>query len=142
MAENLINPVRLMGSRRQTKSKATSRYQAICALSSILLVYASTGCATYHVYQRGGKGGYDLGSQPGTQWSKRERLDALFWGLVREDYVVDQCKLPDGTRVGFDEVQIETNPGYVLATVLTLGIWIPIDVSYRCAKPPGLSGSL
>jgi hypothetical protein len=64
MAENLIKPVRLMGSRRQTKSKATAKYQAICALSSLLLVYASTGCATYHMYQRGGKGGYDLGSQP------------------------------------------------------------------------------
>ena len=131
-----------MGSRRQTKSRATSKYQAICALSSLLLVYGSTGCATYHVYERGGKGGLELGSQPGTQWSEKKRLDALFWGLVREDCIVDQYTLPDGTRVGFDEVQIETNPGYVLATVLTLGIWIPIDVSYRCAKPPGLSGSL
>jgi hypothetical protein len=131
-----------MGSWRQTKSKVTSKYQAICALSSLLLVYGSTGCATYHVYERGGKGGLELGSQPGTQWSEKKRLDALFWGFVREDYIVDQCTLPDGTRVGFDEVQIETNPGYVLATVLTLGIWIPLDVSYRCAKPPGLSGSL
>ena len=119
-----------------------TRYQAICTLSALLLTYTSTGCATYHVYQRGGTGGYEEGSQPGTQWSEKKRLDSLFWGLIREDYIVDQCKLPDGTRVGFDEVQIETNPAYILATVLTLGIWIPIDVSYRCGRPPALSGSL
>ena len=132
----------IRGSRREKKGQTTPRYQAICILSGLLLAYAGTGCATYHVYQRGGTGGYEEGSQPGTQWSEKRRLNALFWGLVREDYIVDQCKLPDGTRVGFDEVQIETNLGYTIATVLTLGIWVPIDVRYRCAKPPGLSGSL
>ena len=134
--------MKLLGSRPEKKGKTTLKYQAICTWMSLLLTYASTGCATYHVYQRGGTGGYDEGSQPGTQWSEKKRLDALFWGLVREDYIVDQCTLPDGTRVGFDEVQIETNLGYILATVVTLGIWVPIDVSYRCAKPPGPSGSL
>ena len=134
--------MKLRVSRGERKAKTRLRYQAICLLSSLLLACANTGCARYHVYQRGGTGGYEEGSQPGTQWSEKRRLNALFWGLVRDDYIVDQCKLPDGTRVGFDEVQIETNLGYTLATILTLGIWVPLDVSYRCAKPPGLSGSL
>jgi hypothetical protein len=30
----------------------------------------------------------------------------------------------------------------LLAALLTLGIWVPIDVSYRCAKPVDPGGEL
>ena len=89
-----------------------------------------------------GPGGLQLGNQPASEWSKKKTLNSLFWGLVRQDLRVDDCKLADGTRLGIEEVKIETNPLYATATVLTLGIWVPLDVSYRCAKPPAPSGPL
>jgi hypothetical protein len=48
--ENLINPVRLMGSRRQMKS-AISRYQAICAFEQHIAGLCANVIhkATYHV---------------------------------------------------------------------------------------------
>jgi hypothetical protein len=55
------------------------------------------------------------------------------------DFQVTRCTLPDGTRLGFDEVQVDVN---LLAALLTLGIWVPIDVSYRCAKPVDPGGEL
>jgi hypothetical protein len=109
----------------------------VCVIGVLLAGYAATGCATYHVYQKGGPN-MELGRQPATYWHT-QRMDALAWGLVRADLPTDKCVLADGTRVGFEELKIETN---ILATILTLGIWMPIEVSYRCAKPPPPSGEL
>jgi hypothetical protein len=110
------------------------RAAAMLGLSVVSLL--CEGCATYYVYQGGGH-------QPGGQWSEPKQLNAWAWGLFRDDASLDDpdvCKLPDGTQVGFDAVKIETN---VLASVLTLGVWMPAEVSYRCAQarpPSGPSG--
>jgi hypothetical protein len=101
---------------------------------SLCLILLGNGCATYYVYQGGGH-------QPGGPWSKPRPLNASAWGLFRgDDSLKDPhvCRLPDRTQVGFDAVKIETN---VLASVLTLGIWMPAKVSYRCAQAPPPSGT-
>ncbi|WP_310496248.1 hypothetical protein [Sandarakinorhabdus sp.] len=36
-----------------------------------------------------------------------------------------------------DEVRIKQNLGQALASVLTLGLWQPARLEYRCAKVPG-----
>lgn len=40
-----------------------------------------------------------------------------------------------------DEVRVHQNLGQALATVLTLGLWMPIRIEYRCAKVPTAVGS-
>jgi hypothetical protein len=105
------------------------------ALSAWLL----TGCATYHVYQVGGP--REMGNQPLTEW-KSKTLHSLVWGAVRQDLPVDNCRLGDGTRTGIEEVRARANVGATLATVLTLGFWRPLQVSWRCAKPQGIRGVL
>jgi hypothetical protein len=40
-----------------------------------------------------------------------------------------------------DEVRIHQNLGQALATVLTLGLWMPVRIEYRCAKVPAVVGS-
>jgi hypothetical protein len=40
-----------------------------------------------------------------------------------------------------DEVRVHQNLGQALATVLTLGLWMPIRIEYRCAKVPTGVGS-
>lgn len=106
----------------------------MCALST-------TGCYTLHVYQVGGAGGRESGNQPSTEW-KHKTLHAYAWGAIRQDLPVDNCQLVNGQRIGIEEIKIGTNFGYVLASALTLGIWIPLDVSWRCAKPPVSTGTL
>jgi hypothetical protein len=107
-----------------------------------LLTLSSSSCATYHAYQIGGPDGRELGNQASTEW-KGKTLNAFAWGLVRQDLAVDVCRAQslDG-KGGFEEVKIETNALYILASVVTLGIWIPLKVSYRCAKPSSPTGTL
>jgi hypothetical protein len=123
-----------MRSSRVAARVAVVALAAACALPS-------AGCYTYHVYQVGGPGGREQGNQPGTEWRHR-RLNSFAWGLVRQDLPVDNCQTADGRRFGIEDVRVATNFGYVAASFLTLGIWVPLDVSYRCAKPPVPTGTL
>ena len=41
---------------------------------------------------------------------------------------------------GLDEVRISTNLGYPFVSVATLGIWVPLDVEWRCARLPVQEG--
>ena len=43
---------------------------------------------------------------------------------------------------GVAEVTMTTNLGYALITVLTLGIWSPIKVQWKCSKPCQPTGTL
>ena len=95
-----------------------------------------SGCATYHVYQVD-----QAGNQPSTEW-KSKTLNSLVWGAVRQDLPVENCRLGDGTRTNIEEVRVRANVGATLATILTLGFWRPLQVSWRCAKPQGLRGVL
>lgn len=101
----------------------------------------TTGCYTYHIYQVGGTAGREQGNQPGTEWGHKT-LHAFAWGGLRQDLPVDNCQLGSGQRLGMEEVKVDTNLGYLLASVVTLGIWVPLDVSWRCAKPPVPTGTL
>lgn len=102
---------------------------------------ASTGCYRYHVYRVGGAEGRELGNQPSTEWQGRT-LHAFAWGAVRQDLPVDNCPVVNGYRTGIEEVRVENNLGYVVASTVTLGLWAPLRVSWRCARPPVLADTL
>ena len=109
--------------------------------TALLAVFiATSACYRYHVYQVGGTEGREGGNQPGTEWERTTR-SAWFWGLKRQDLPTN-CNLSDGTRIGIEEVQIRSNAATIAATVLTLGIWAPLNVHYRCAKPPAPRGTV
>ena len=118
------------------------RLRRVFAATAVVLASVLTpGCQAYHVYQIGGTRQREQGNQPSTEW-KRKRLNAFFWGAIRQDLAVDDCQSADGTRFGIEEVKVETGFGYIVASSLTLGLWVPIKVGYRCAKPPVTSGQL
>ncbi len=108
-------------------------------LAALFLVLACAipcnACYTYHAYQVGGPEGRELGNQPGTEWQGKT-LHAFAWGAVRQDLPIDNCQLANGQRFGIEEVKVDTNFAYLLASIVTLGIWVPLKVSWRCAKPP------
>lgn len=121
-------------------SRTASRTLAVVFLV-ITLSMLNTGCSTYHIYQIGGPEGRELGNQPGTEW-KGKTLHSLAWGGIRQDLPVANCRLGSGQRLGIEEVKVETNLGYALISVATLGFWVPIEVSWRCAKPPVITDLL
>lgn len=81
---------------------------------------------------------------PSTQYAHK-RVDALFWGLVQKrengiDVVTKDC---DQLKIyKMDEVRVTTNFGYSLITVATLGIWCPIRIEWKCAKPCTREGEI
>lgn len=100
----------------------------------LVMTFDICSCSTIHVYQVGGPQGGEAGNQPGTEWESKP-ASTLFWGAVRRDVRIENCVLADGSRLNIEEVKVEKNFGRMLATILTLGIWEPVKISWRCAKP-------
>lgn len=73
---------------------------------------------------------------PATDYEHRT-VHALFWGLVQQDVPSDDC-----VSNAMDEVRVTTNFGYLVVSVVTLGIWVPLDVEWRCAKIPPSEGEI
>jgi len=96
------------------------------ALLVALTVIAGTGCYHTRLAVKG---------EPATDVQK-VTTHALFWGLVQENVTAANCR--DG---GIQQVRISTNFGYLVLSVATLGIWVPLDVEWQCAKasPPDTS---
>ena len=103
-------------------------------LSALMLAASISSCTTIHGYQTGGPRGREQGNQPGTEWESRPS-NTFLWGAIRQDVFIDNCKLGDGSRINIEEFKIEKKAPHILATVLTLGLWEPMRISWRCAKP-------
>ena len=71
---------------------------------------------------------------PGTEYRKKT-IHNIAWGLLVTDAVAENC-VGDNRGNGLDEVRVSTNLGYSLVTIITLGFWAPLEVEWRCIKPP------
>jgi len=65
-------------------------------------------------------------------------MHGFFWGLAvkpKNGLKPQNCEPHD---MALYQVQVTSNLGYSLITVVTLGIWSPMKVEWQCAKPcPG-----
>jgi hypothetical protein len=100
-----------------------------------------SAASTYLIYQDGGIGDSQPQNMPGTEW-KSKNLNSFLWGLIRQDLPITNCRLANGQRLGIEEIRVGRNVLQVLVTLLTLGIWAPTRISWRCARPPSQSGTL
>ena len=116
------------------KNNINKHRQILLIITLIICLSINNGCTTIHAYQTGGPNGRELGNQPGTEW-KTQKSNTFLWGAIRQDVKIENCSLGDGTRINIEEFKMEKNFGSIVATVLTLGIWEPVKVSWRCAKP-------
>lgn len=73
---------------------------------------------------------------PATDYERRT-VHSLFWGLVQQDVPTSDC-----VSNAMDEVRVTTNFAYLAASVATLGIWVPLQVEWRCAKLPSPEGDI
>jgi hypothetical protein len=100
-----------------------------------------SAAATYHIYQDGGIGDSQPQNMPGTEWKSRN-LNSFIWGLIRQDLPITNCRLANGQRVGIEEIRVGRSKLQVLVTFLTLGLWAPVRISWRCCRPTSQSGTL
>ena len=76
---------------------------------------------------------------PSTHYNKKT-VSSFFWGLVQQNVVASNC---DSLKVAsIDELHVKTNLGYAMITVITLGIWCPMTVEWKCAKPCPREGEI
>ena len=68
--------------------------------------------------------------------SGRKTVHTLAWGLVAENAVADNC----AKSKAMDEVRVNSNFGYSLVNVATLGFWSPTTVEWKCSRPREQSG--
>ncbi|HEX5725589.1 MAG TPA: hypothetical protein VFX98_08995 [Longimicrobiaceae bacterium] len=102
--------------------------RALRALLAGAALLAAQGCYHYQTVV--------VDPQPATPYTTR-RVSSLFWGLVQPNIPASNCL--DNV---LDEVKVSTNFGYLLLSVATLGIWVPVDVQWRCSALPGPGGPL
>ena len=78
-------------------------------------------------------------NDPSTQYQK-VTVNTFFWGLVQRNIIATDC---DALQLkSLDEVRVTTNYGYALITVLTLGIWCPVQLEWKCPKPCPREGGI
>lgn len=93
-----------------------------------------SSCYTYRVATQ---------AQAGSEASKFTTAHSLFWGLVNSPKDGIHTPVCDSLGVnGLSEVTIKSNFGYALITVVTLGIWSPVRVQWKCSKAIKKTGIL
>ncbi len=117
-----------MGAGRGGRSvgRATRAFAGVSfVLAFGLAVALSGGCYHYRVGARG-----DAGANPST-YAKTETLHSFLWGLLQDHSLDAVCAAEDES---LSSVRTTTNLGFALVTVITLGIYAPARVEYRCAN--------
>lgn len=101
------------------------RRSKILLIAVPLLLFWGQGCYHYRVTTQ---------DRPATEYEKKT-VHNLLWGLLTQDAPAMDC-VGEGKSNGLDEVRVSTNLGYLIVSVATLGIWVPLDVEWRCARLP------
>jgi hypothetical protein len=76
-------------------------------------------------------------AQPATDELTTTTIHAhsLFWGLLNKPQVLQTPNCDKLGVNGVSEVTVKTNLGYALLTIATLGIYCPVNITWKCAKP-------
>jgi hypothetical protein len=121
--------------RRGRAARAAGRCASWSSVRTVVLVWllASTpGCYHYQVAAAG-----PAGANPST-FPQSATLHAVFWGLGQDQTLEHVCAQDEALA----RVRTTSNFGYTLLTVVTLGMWAPVQVEYACANPTPAPGTL
>ncbi len=91
---------------------------------ALCLVFGQ-GCAEYRLDMKD--------SDPAEKPYKGNMIHALGWGLL---YKPQQITTDCHTETGINDVIVKSNYLYSLVSVLTLGIWMPMEIEHRCQAGP------
>ncbi len=109
-----------------------NRLKDTLLLSGVVLMMLSS-CYTYRLQTH---------AQAGSEITTIN-ANSYFWGLLQKPKGGITTPLCDSLDVnGVSVVRVRTNLGYALITIVTLGIWCPMKIDYRCSKPCQIHGHL
>jgi Bor protein len=97
-----------------------------------LLLASAPGCYHYQVAAAG-----PAGANPST-FPQSATLHAVLWGLGQDQTLEHVCAQDEALA----RVRTTSNFGYTLLTVVTLGMWAPVQVEYACANPTPAPGTI
>ncbi len=113
----------------KTTSSVAFRKQWFPVLLLLAGLTCAQGCADYQVRIPD--------SDPLEKNYRGGTMQAFFWGLVMNPQIMAaECQ---GEAI--NDVVIKRNYLQDLASVITLGIWMPTEVHFRCKAPHGDVGS-
>jgi hypothetical protein len=97
-------------------------------LSLLLSCMLFSSCYTYRLATH---------AQPATESlvTTKKTAHSLFWGLLNNPQVLTTPNCDAAGVNGVSEVIVRTNFGYACITVLTLGIYCPVTIEWKCSKP-------
>ena len=109
----------------------------------LIVAAAASGCTTTHIYQADPENIMvrPRGNDPWTEWEDKT-LTTFFWGAVRQDLPVVNCRRGDGTPTGIHEIRVKKNFFQGLVTFVTIGLVRPVTYGWRCQKPSQTGGRL
>lgn len=117
------------------RNGTTGRGRARLAAACLAGLLALSGCASFQVSVPDSDP-IQLEGQA-TAYQKKT-LHAFFWGLLLDPQVfAAECH-----GQGINDVVIDRTLAHDLAGVITLGLWMPTDVRFRCKAPPTRPGVL
>ncbi len=120
--------IRAIGNRLAIKSIISRLLYGVCFLTlSLAVMLGAHGCAHYRV---------TVPDSDPLEDYEGDKMHAFFWGLyTKPEVLAAEC-----AGEGIDNARIQSNFFYNLAGVVTLGIWMPIEVRYQCKAPPADAG--
>jgi hypothetical protein len=104
------------------------------ARAGVLAVLLASTSSCYH-YQVAAAG--PAGANPST-FPQAATLHAVLWGLGQDQTLEHVCAQDEALA----RVRTTSNFGYTLLTVVTLGIWAPVQVEYACVNPTPATGTI
>lgn len=104
-----------------------SRTVSVFALLACLAL--TQGCADYRVEMRS--------SDPVRETYDGDTMHAYVWG----HWYSPQVLTADCDSHAINDVVVKRNYLHDLASVFTLGLWMPTEITYRCKAPAGDIGS-
>ena len=111
----------------------TTAFASSCRRGALSLCAALTlslsACSTFLVQEM---------STTGDGRHYTETRHSLLWGIVEQPIELHENHAEDRYRSnanGLQRVTVRTNWLYSLASVVTLGVWTPVDVSWECRPP-------
>lgn len=107
----------LAGANIETRITAVLMFAAVLAFAA--------GCATYQVRMPD--------SDPIERNYRRGTMHSLAWGT----WYAPQVMTAECRGEGINDVRVRRNFLHDLASVVTLGFWMPIEAEFRCKAPRG-----
>jgi len=98
----------------------------------LLVVFFCSSCYSYRITTH---------AQAGTEL-QQTKAAALFWGLAQTPKLILTPNCDSLALGGMSEVRMHRNFGGFLLTALTLGIYCPVIVEWKCSKPCAITQKL